>query len=363
MEVVICGGGVIGACTAYYLAKEGVRSTVVERHELANAASGRAGGFLARDWNSGSALDELSERSFDLHVGLANELDGQSEYGFRRIRSHSVTLCKGSSYSKTSHSRLPPWLDGSLVQSPSQIGDCDTNAQLHPYQFCRTLHKVCSSMGVEFMTQCEVTNIQYSPQEALKTVSIKGGTDLFADKVVIAMGPWTGLAKQWFPSLPQSIYGQKAHSITVTPRFPLTPEAIFASYGNSSSDIYPRPDGEAYICGMVESPRQSAYLDPPGMVNPTDGSCKALKDLCSEMSKSLRDGPVNIEQACYLPLTQDDTPIIGEVPNYDGVYVAAGHSCWGILNAPMTGKIIAKLIIDGKAPIDIKAFDPCRFVD
>lgn len=363
MEVVICGGGIIGTCTAYYLAKDGVQSTVIERHELANAASGRAAGFLAQDWNSGSVLEQLSERSFDLHVDLAKELNGEKEYGFRRIRSHAVTLRKGSPYSKISHSRLPPWLDGSLVQSPSQIGDCDTNAQLHPYQFCRTLHKVCSSMGVEFMTQCEVTNIQYSPQDPIKTISIKGGMELTAKNVVIAMGPWTGLAKQWFPSLPQSFYGQKAHSITVTPAYPLTPEAIFASYGNSSSDIYPRPDGEAYICGMTESPRQSFQLDPPGMVNPTDGQCQALKDLSSQMSKPLRDGTVNVEQACYLPLTQDGTPIIGKVSDCDGAYVAAGHSCWGILNAPMTGKIIAKLIVDGKAPIDIGAFDPGRFPD
>jgi glycine/D-amino acid oxidase-like deaminating enzyme len=49
MRVVICGGGVIGACTALYLRRHGIDVIVVERTEVAAAASGKAGGFLARD--------------------------------------------------------------------------------------------------------------------------------------------------------------------------------------------------------------------------------------------------------------------------------------------------------------------------
>jgi hypothetical protein len=49
LRVVICGGGVIGACTAYFLTRSGVEVTVVEQTGVACAASGRAGAFLARD--------------------------------------------------------------------------------------------------------------------------------------------------------------------------------------------------------------------------------------------------------------------------------------------------------------------------
>ena len=45
MKVVICGGGVIGCSIAYYLAKKGVRSVVVERCDIACAASGKAGQY------------------------------------------------------------------------------------------------------------------------------------------------------------------------------------------------------------------------------------------------------------------------------------------------------------------------------
>jgi glycine/D-amino acid oxidase-like deaminating enzyme len=59
-RVVICGGGIIGAATAYYLAQQGVGATVVEREAVAAAASGKAGGFLALDWNDSSSVGPLA---------------------------------------------------------------------------------------------------------------------------------------------------------------------------------------------------------------------------------------------------------------------------------------------------------------
>jgi glycine/D-amino acid oxidase-like deaminating enzyme len=59
-RVVICGGGIIGAATAYYLAQQGVGATVIEREAVAAAASGKAGGFLALDWNDSSPVGPLA---------------------------------------------------------------------------------------------------------------------------------------------------------------------------------------------------------------------------------------------------------------------------------------------------------------
>jgi glycine/D-amino acid oxidase-like deaminating enzyme len=53
--------------------------------------------------------------------------------------------------------------------------------------------------------------------------------------------------------------------------------------------------------------------------------------------------------------------LIGVVPGARGVYVATGHSVWGILNAPATAEAIAELILDGAArEIDLAPFDPAR---
>ena len=71
MRVVICGGGVIGASIAYFLGLRGIAATVVERTGVACAASGKSGGFLARDWCDGTPLEALTRRSFDLHAELA----------------------------------------------------------------------------------------------------------------------------------------------------------------------------------------------------------------------------------------------------------------------------------------------------
>ena len=86
MRVVICGGGVIGACTAYFLSRRGIDVIVVERTEVAAAASGKAGGFLALDWCAGSPLDALARRSFALHAALPNEIAG--DWGYRRMTAY-----------------------------------------------------------------------------------------------------------------------------------------------------------------------------------------------------------------------------------------------------------------------------------
>ncbi len=90
MRVLICGGGVIGACTAYFLARRGVDVIVVERTEVACAASGKAGGFLALDWCGGSPLDALARRRFALHAELAAQVE--DNWSYRRMNAYTLDL-------------------------------------------------------------------------------------------------------------------------------------------------------------------------------------------------------------------------------------------------------------------------------
>jgi glycine/D-amino acid oxidase-like deaminating enzyme len=52
------------------------------------------------------------------------------------------------------------------------------------------------------------------------------------------------------------------------------------------------------------------------------------------LSPVLRPERLIARQACFRPVTQDGLPLIGNVPQSEGVYVATGHSVRGILNAP-----------------------------
>ena len=61
--------------------------------------------------------------------------------------------------------------------------------------------------------------------------------------------------------------------------------------------------------------------------------------------------------ACHLPVAEHGLPLIGSLGA--GCYVATGHSCWGILNGPATGKALAELISDGAAAcLDLRPFAP-----
>lgn len=120
--------------------------------------------------------------------------------------------------------------------------------------------------------------------------------------------------------------------------------------------------GEVYVCGM--SAVEEVPEDPEEIAaNPE--SISVLKRVAKTVSSRLGEGEAELkaEQACFLPCTDDDLPVIGELPGTKGCYVATGHSCWGILNGPATGAAMAELVLDGESAIvDLSRFSPARFV-
>jgi glycine/D-amino acid oxidase-like deaminating enzyme len=63
----------------------------------------------------------------------------------------------------------------------------------------------------------------------------------------------------------------------------------------------------------------------------------------------------------FRPYIEDLKPVIGRVPGQKEIFVAAGHFKKGVMMAPVTGKIIADLITEGKTELNIAALDPGRF--
>ncbi len=93
--------------------------------------------------------------------------------------------------------------------------------------------------------------------------------------------------------------------------------------------------------------------------------CDDLAAYVGTFSPVLGAAPIKAKQACYLPrhmrFGQESGPLVGRsvVP---GLYVASGHTCWGIQNAPATGKLMAEILLDGETTsADIEKLDPRKF--
>lgn len=92
-SVVILGAGIIGLSTAYYLSELSPATSihlVDTSPTLFASASGKAAGFIARDWFSPS-VSSLGALSFDLHKKLAEEHDGAKEWGYSPSTGLSIT--------------------------------------------------------------------------------------------------------------------------------------------------------------------------------------------------------------------------------------------------------------------------------
>lgn len=358
MHVVICGGGVIGAAAAFELSRRGVAVTVVERWRVAGAASGKSGGFLARDWCDGTPVAALARRSFDLHEMWAEQLG--NSYGYRKVHTFSAALSVRRRLGSTRNMSLAPWLAADAVHR-SQLGTQATTAQLDPEAFTQALMEAAILGGakLEIATVAQLQKTQDDTRVA--GVVLADGRRIAADAVVLAMGPWSLLAARWVPLPP--IYGLKGHSVIFRPESPLPAEAIFAEFEDSDGEvltpeIVPRADGTLYVCGLSGS---AALPVDPARVRPEDGGCEKLRDISIRLVPQLSGAQVLAEQACYRPIAQDGLPVIGAVPQVEGVYVATGHSVWGMLNAPGTAEALAELITTGTvASLDLVPFSPSR---
>ena len=420
-RIVIIGGGIIGWTTAYYLTRHPQYNPslhtihLVEATGIASGASGKAGGLLAL-WAYPACLVPLS---FRLHAELAAEHDGAQRWGYRGVgvgqiellgrkvgeggekgvnssveaRSAgasggenadmdlgTVSLQKRSaeSYARLRKAGLPDdldWVAEECVRAYDSMGSPDDTAQVHPYQFTTSMAQLAEEKGLKVIlgTVDEVLDADDRP-EALHTVKYTDKEanerhSLPATDVIITAGPWTPTI---LPSAP--IGSLRAHSVTIRPSHPVSAYCLFTSLslpknyktGTKSRattvtpEIYARPNNELYACGegdhLVPLPKSTAEVQ----VDPS--RCQDIVDYCASFSDEMRDGEVLVRQACYLPQVErgSGAPLIG-LTGRKGVYLAAGHTCWGIQNAPATGKVVSEFVFDGKSvSAEVRSLDPRR---
>jgi glycine/D-amino acid oxidase-like deaminating enzyme len=356
MHVVICGGGVIGACTAYFLSRRGIDVTVVERTEVAAAASGKAGGFLALDWCAGTPLDALARRSFHLHATLVEELAG--DWAYQRMSAYSGIVAADGRDRQGRQAQLG-WLS-ERVNITHRLGTPDTLAIVHPRKFTTAIMSAARENGAKVRTGRVTGMARSADGSAVSGVEVDGRL-IEADFVVVAMGPWSVLAAAWM-TLP-AVYGQQSPSIVYDTGKDVPAEALFLDDHDEDGsvrtvEVFPRADGSTHVTAF--SNLAPLPVDPAAVAPDADAVVR-LQALCERLSPAFRPDRIVARQACFRPLTEDGLPLIGKAPQLDGVYVATGHNVWGILNAPATGEALSGLIADGVSrATDLTPFDAAR---
>ena len=405
VRVAIVGGGIMGCSVAYRLSKSASSSvrfdvTIIEACEdVAVGASGKAGGFLARNWCDGEPMGPLVHASFDMHAAFAEEV-GASTIGYRRLDTVSA--------GEASTSRRPPaqYLDGPGV-SYSPIGNESNCVQVTPELLTRKLLELAQATGqVQLLLNSYVRGIRVEERKPDADpagpfhISISKSPEQSEtlppfDHVVFACGAWAPeAASTWFPPdvMPQRFPadGKKitpclATSIVLNPVAQppvVSKHAVFSGLAHKhegcDAEIYPRPDGTVYVCGFTSA---TPLTQTPATAPVNEIACEKLHKYAGQMMTCVAPGKMRLEkkQSCYLPIPPDGrTPLIGKLPLLGDLtgaaWIAAGHSCWGILNCHGTGVLIEQMIsrfemntttqaTAGALPAYAKAFDPVLFME
>ncbi|KAJ6591191.1 FAD dependent oxidoreductase [Mycena vulgaris] len=396
-NIIVVGGGIIGCSTAYYLTRHPafnpsrVAVTLIEAsaHGAAQGASGKAGGLVAK-W---AYPKELVDVSFNEHVRLAEEHNGKERWGWRYVSTGSwegrgeriadesapANLTREKSLEKTlgleagrkgtAKRKLPDdllWVKENLTQAYSPMAPPGATAQVHPYLFTTSMLELAKEKGVAFKSGT-VTFILESSGKVTGIEYIAAGETarqtLPATDVIVCGGAWSPAL---IPALP--IEGTRAHSVVIRTEVAavIAPYVLFTEITGSGNtvvtpEIYARPDGTVYACGPGDDSALPENVDAV-VVDPT--ACVRLLQNVSAISAELRAGTVEVRQACFLPVSSvGGGPIIGEARQIaQGVFVATGHTCWGISNAPGTAKAMAELVMEGKIRCtDLKKLHPSKF--
>ncbi|KAI0994935.1 hypothetical protein K3495_g13246 [Podosphaera aphanis] len=259
------------------------------------------------------------------------------------------------------------WICDDAFTSYSEMALPGDTAQVHPFFFTKTMADLAMEEGVEILFG-RVTAISFTSNRVHEIIyedkDSGASHKLTATDLILAAGPWTS---QILPTVP--VEAQRAHSVVI--QADVSPHAIFSEIllptgfedrGGTSivtPEIYPRPDGTVYACGEADSdvPLPSSS----DLVVCDENKCQDIINHVSSISTKLKDAEVLKKQACYLPHLSRGGPLIGETKSR-GLYVATGHSCWGIQNSCATGKLMSEIIFDGKATsANIDSLHPSRY--
>lgn len=409
-SVIVIGGGVIGLCCGYFLAKAGHRVTVVDRdptnrescsdrnagmivpsHFTPLAAPGmislglkwmlnRRSPFAIRPrpdrdlarwcWqffrhaNSRHVADtrellrDLSLESRALFDELADEL------GFDLVGRGLLMLCR--SEAALAEEREVAEAANNIgvraeVCGPERLRELDPDvdvsaiggvwfpqdAHLDSIQFLKSLRKAIAENGGTFLDS-EVVDFECA-NGAVRYLALSDGERISADRFVIAGGAWSPrLARRLGFRLP--IQGGKGYSFTLT-NPPQLPRLCFVL---KEGRVAVTPMGENLrVAGTMEICGNDLSIAPLRLQGIVESFCQFFPAFSPSDFEGLEPW------SGLRPCTPDGLPCIGRIPRFENAIVATGHAMIGLSLAPVTGRLVADLC--GKNSSVDHRLDPARF--
>lgn len=365
-DVVVIGGGVIGAAAAFSLSKAGVRVTLVERRGLGQEASGANVGLITLF--SSHSLEEpdpgpvyaLTRESVDAYATLGDEVGIDIEYE----RSGGVVIAETADrlaalrrahdgYRR--HAVPVEWLDAAGVRQcePAFVNDrvlggvfCPLNGHLNSLQVTRALAQGARAHGATLLLGAEVRGIPVAGGR-VQAVETSAG-EIPCAHVVNAAGAWAAeigaMVGLKLPVLPAR--GQMVLTEPVS-RF------IHRVVAGAEPSARQTRRGNVMIGSTVEDVGFDKGVTAATIADFARGAAAHFPRVCG----------LNVIRtwAGLRPATPDHKPIIQLVEEPRGLCLAVGHSRRGMCYGPATGRLVAELIT-GRAPfLDLGAFRLERF--
>jgi glycine/D-amino acid oxidase-like deaminating enzyme len=379
-DVAIIGGGIVGAATAAFLARDGAAVTLYERSEIAAAASGRNSGVVQHPF------DPILVRLYRDSLALYRELMAEPSIadGFRIAAEPSGLMLLGAGEAgardaaeiAAQWSAAYPETRPEVLSSPAlraaepglrdDLSACrlEIGFPAAPASATRAYAAMAMSRGARVRTGRAARPVVDRAGVAIG-VEIDGSVEP-CGAVIVAAGPWTPnlvdskafsarIAPIWGVVAVVALAGPPRHVLEEI-EIDIEPGALPVS--DAGADSAAAGLGFSLVTADGATALGSTFLEaepePSALVEP-------LRVRGERYVPALATARILGFRVCARPVSADRRPLVGAVPGTDGLFIAAGHGPWGISTGPATARMIADLVVGRPAGIP-QALDPARFV-